>query len=155
MLIQLRAGMVAVCDDDINPDLLRRKWFLSRRGHVQSRTVVVARAILGIEGPKVVVRYRDGDPLNLQRANLEAIPRSHAAVGRKRKKSPSRSKYRGVHWSTKDDAWFAGITVTLEGRRVRRRIGPFRSEASAARAWDCYISEMVPGFSYSKLNFPG
>jgi hypothetical protein len=53
-------------------------------------------------------------------------------VARRLWKTKTTSRFRGVSWSTKTQAWVAKITPT----RHERRLGTFDVEEEAARAYD-------------------
>jgi hypothetical protein len=78
----------------------------------------------GLEGDHI-----DHDTLNNRRSNLRVV--NHAGNGQN--KSGHRngtSKYRGVHWHTRDKKWVAQVKVN--GRHIY--LGRFPSEEAAAEA---------------------
>jgi hypothetical protein len=91
------------------------------------------RLVLGApEG--MMVDHKNGNGLDNRTANLRLTDNSGNqanATGGLRSRSGS-SQYRGVTWDRDRSKWMAAIKV----RGVRRHLGRFMDEASAARAWN-------------------
>ena len=95
----------------------------------------------------MVVDHIDGNSLNNRRSNLRiCTPRQNTANRAKTRNGTSR--FKGVHFCTRDRKWRAQIGV--DG--ARRFIGDFDDEVEAARAYDRKAAELFGEFAY--LNFP-
>ena len=98
-------------------------------------------------GSAVLVDHRDGNGLNNQRSNLR--PATHAQnLQNTRKRAGTTSRFKGVCWNKKKQAWVAFIKH--EGKK--KYLGCFSSEEVAARAYDFAASETFGEFAC--LNFP-
>lgn len=160
--IPLSQGKVALVDDCDYDYLMQWKWYATK-GEVtwyakrsvhnkltqKKDTVCMHRLILGVENPKLYVDHKDHDGLNNTRSNIRVCTPSQNNLNRK--KSVGRSKYKGVFFvpiDTRIKKWRASIDVN--GRRFR--LGAFKTEEDAARAYDAKAVELQGEFAY--LNFP-
>jgi hypothetical protein len=110
----------------------------------------VAKLILKAEG-KTRIHYKDGNPLNLKRNNIEVITSKKAHYKSKKFKTmngeiPS-SSYKGVSWSKHACKWSAYIKLDL----AKKHLGYFEFETDAAKAYnEAAIANF--GKEYSRLN---
>lgn len=97
----------------------------------------------------VAVDHINGDKTDNRAANLRAA--TTAENSRNYKKPPGKnSRYRGVSKSTNCASWTAAISCAKSKRKIH--LGSFRSEATAAEAYDIAAREMHGDFA--TLNFP-
>lgn len=147
--------------DDADYDLLRRKqifwdkyrkqlltlWF-SKEG---KRTVApVAKLMIDCEG-KTIITYKDGNPLNLKRENIDLINRKKAHGKMEKAKSINGKKptsiYKGVSWSNFAKKWSAYICCDAH----KKHLGYFINEEDAAEAYNIAAKERW-GNAYSNPN---
>lgn len=148
--------------DDLDYEVLRQQaifydeqreqvlalWFSKKK----KRTVApVVKLMLEAEG-KTIIKYKDGNSLNLRRENIDCISRK-IAHGKMRKgrtfgkdKKPT-SIYKGVSWSRFAKKWSAYICVNDK----KKHLGYFSKEEDAGRAYNESAKEHW-GEEYSNLN---
>lgn len=147
--------------DDFDYDVLRQQavFFDNRRQVVMAlwisskgkRTIApVAKLLLGAEG-NAVIHYKDKNPLNLRRSNIELISHQKAHFKQKKQKTANgeipTSIYKGVSWNKFAKKWSAYIKED-EGKK---HLGYFFREEDAARAYNDAAIETF-GKEYSELN---
>jgi hypothetical protein len=117
--------------------------YLSRSFPVGStwKNVRLHRALLGLApGDRMrEVDHIDRDTLNNRRSNLRVV-RHGGNMQNMPAVRGSSSRYRGVHWSTKRNAWVA--QVSARNRRVY--VGQFSDEAEAAEAARRARAQLLP-----------
>jgi hypothetical protein len=91
--------------------------------------------------------HRDGNGLNNQRENLRPCTESQNSQNR-RKSVGKTSKFKGVAWHIRKLRWIA----TLAHNGKRHYLGYFKTQQSAARAYDAVAREHFGEFAV--LNFP-
>lgn len=92
----------------------------------------MARLVLATDpAPGHVVSYRDGDPLNNQRANLRYCTRGEAQRNR-HKHACAGSRFKGVAYDRVQLRWRAHIRVD----RKQIYLGRFQTEEEAAAAYN-------------------
>lgn len=147
--------------DDFDYEVLRQQdiWFDEQRQSVmalwiskEGKRVVapVAKLLLEAEG-KTVIHYKDRNPLNLRRDNLELISHQKAHYKEKKQRTangnvPS-SIYKGVSWNKFANKWSASIKLDYK----KKHLGYFLSEEDAAKAYNEAAIENL-GVEYSELN---
>jgi hypothetical protein len=94
------------------------------------------------------VDHKNGDGLDNRRANLRPASRSQNAQNQPKQNRATSSRFKGVHWNTREEKWVA--RVGINGKRVY--LGSFHSEEDAARAYDAAAQERFG--EYAHLNFP-
>lgn len=147
--------------DDFDYEVLRQQdiWFDEQRQSVMAlwiskerkRVVApVAKLLLGAEG-KTVIHYKDRNPLNLRRDNIELISHQIAHYKEKKQKTYSGNKpssiYKGVSWNKFANKWSASIKLDYK----KKHLGYFLSEEDAAKAYNESAIENW-GIEYSELN---
>jgi hypothetical protein len=101
------------------------------------------RAALHLPGPRRKLNY----PAAARKLGA-ATPTQLRAEARRQMKETTSSKYRGVHWSKKEEVWVAAI-----GHRSKPyRLGSFHDEERAAEAYDTAARKLHK--RRAVLNFP-
>lgn len=150
----------ALVDNNNHARLSKMKWYL-RQGTAHRSLVIdgkqkhipMAAYIIDIPAGMLVV-YKDGNKLNLQRDNLAAIPAdihrrtSRPAQSKKQSKyGHVSSVYKGVtHY---DRQWWVA-RIWIDGKN--KSLGYFSDEVTAARAYDRAVLEHFGEHAYR--NFP-
>jgi hypothetical protein len=147
--------------DDKDYGVLRQQglFYDENRNHVMAvwhsskgkkTAAPVAKLMMDIEG-KSVIRYKDNNPLNLKRENIECITHQIAHYKEKKARTSSgetpTSIYKGVSWSKFAKKWSAYIN--LNGKKSH--LGYFVVEEDAASAYNEAAKENW-GEQYSNLN---
>jgi hypothetical protein len=110
----------------------------------------VAKLMLDIVGD-VIIHYKDGNPLNLKRENIDLV--NHKIAHQKQNKqktsngSPTTSIYKGVSWSNFAKKWSAYIKLDYK----KKHLGYFVEEIEAAKAYNEAAKESWGENNY-KLN---
>lgn len=125
--LRARDGSVrawATVDDADLPLVGGHRWCLmakdgyagrTDRSGEKQRTVLLHRVIMGLTpGDGREVDHRNGDGLDCRRANLRIV--THAENGQNRVRVHGLSRYRGVTWHVKRQAW--SVRVGIDYRRV-------------------------------------
>lgn len=152
--------VVALVDRGNYARLSKINWYIrygtphtSIRVDGKQKHIAMAHYVLDVP-PDMRIVYKDGNKLNLQRANLDAIP---AAIHR-RASRPARAKrqskyghissrYKGVtHY---DREWWVS-RISINGKN--KSLGYFYDEVTAARAYDRAALENFGEHAYR--NFP-
>ena len=149
--LALTQGMVALVDEIDFPLINKHKWrahpglatYYAVTGH---RNLRMHRIILSAPA-EMMVDHRNGNGLDNRRCNLRLCTRSQNAVNSAGPKGGS-SQYKGVYWSKQKQRWIA--EVRCNDRKYR--IGRFRNEQEAARAYDEAALRLFGEFA--RLNFP-
>lgn len=142
--------------DDLDYEVLRQQDLFvdKQRGHVMAlwiskkgkRTVApIVKLMLDVEG-QTVIRYKDKNPLNIRRNNIEYITHKIAHYGQKKQENTT-SIYKGVSWSKFAKKWCAYIGIDGD----KKHLGYFSEEADAAMAYNDKAIE-VWGEKYTLLN---
>lgn len=127
--------------DDLDYEVLRQQalFWDNNRGCVmaiwylkEGKRIVapVAKLMLDKEG-KTIISYRDGNPLNLKRENIECI--THKVAHQKQKKPDNTTSiYKGVSWSKFANKWSAYIKTDY----IKKHLGYYTYEEDAAKAYN-------------------
>lgn len=145
--VPLFGGFVARVDDSDFALVSSFRW-RAKKGHGtlyavahdyengNDRTIRMHRLILGLSGP--AIDHRDGDGLNNQRHNLRVCTDSQNQYNKRR--SWSRSGYKGVFWDKRKQKWWARIGV-------RGFLGYFDDPREAALAYDAAAIRLFGEFA--------
>ena len=87
--------------------------------------------------------------LDNRKVNLRPATVSQNLCNRPKRKSKTRSKYKGLEWDKTQRKW--KVRIQLAGRK--KYIGSFANEIDAARAYDEAARQLHGDFA--SLNFPG
>lgn len=112
---------------------------------VGKKTIYLHRFILE-PTDKETVDHINGDGLDNRRENLRICTQSQNLM--RQRKTRGKSKYKGVWKHQYKDKWCADI----KANGVRHRLGIFKTEKSAAKAYDEKAKEIHGVFA--RLNFP-
>ena len=96
--------------------------------------------------PKTV-DHEDTNTDNNKISNLRPATDSQSCMNRKKQKTPSSSRFKGVSWDKEMKKWSACIRID----RKLKRIGIFKDEVEAANAYDAKAKELFGDFAL--LNF--
>ncbi|MBL0870353.1 MAG: hypothetical protein IBJ18_07250 [Phycisphaerales bacterium] len=144
-----------------------RKWnFTVREGSRASKGAIVSvgprdservqlnRLIMGLDGdePAKGVRHANGNPLDCRRANLVLSTPAKTTRGAfkllHRSGRPTSSRFKGVYWNKRNQAWLAQIRID----DTQRKLGLFDDEEDAALAYDEAAREVWG--EQARVNFP-
>lgn len=152
--IELTFGKYAIVDAEDYPQLTKYKWCATEHGPTWYAQTLrrdgvplsMHRLITG--APKgLFVDHRDHNGLNNRRSNLRLC--THAENSRNTRPAWGKSsRYKGVSWDKNRSRYQANIRYN--GKLIR--IGRFKSEIAAAKAYDKKAFELFGEFAY--LNFP-
>jgi hypothetical protein len=158
--IPLTQGRFAIVDPEDYDRISRYKWHLNKGTH----TCYAVRSLTnGKKEPRKNMRMHDlilnlppdrycdhinHNGLDNRKANLRPATRAQNIWHRRKFKSPSRSKFKGLCWMSKENRWLARITVN--GQRLC--LGSFENEIDAAKAYDRAAKQHFGAFAI--LNFP-
>jgi hypothetical protein len=159
-LIELTRGKFAIVDTEDYHRLKKHKWHAHKSPHtyyaVKSLTNGKKQKRINMYMHHLVVNVTEAmkcdhinhNGLDNRKANLRIATHTQNVWNRRKFKTPSRSKYKGVDWVKDIKRWRARITV--DGRRLH--LGFFRDEVDAAKAYDQAAREYHKEFA--ALNFP-
>ncbi len=107
------------------------------RKHTKESKEKISLSISGEKNPMFNKKHSKETRLlfSIQRLNNKNGINNKNGLGHKRKNATS--KYYGVSWNIERQNWYVGIT--LKGKGIR--IGSYKTEADAAKAYDKYIIE--------------
>lgn len=110
----------------------RHRWCLHGRGYaitqIDGRKVLLHRFLLGLQhGDQRQGDHINGDRLDNRRENLRIVTRGQNSQNVRRGGS---SRYRGVHWSTRDGGW---VAQAKRSNGSSEFLGRFSSEEEAGR----------------------
>lgn len=146
--------------DDLDYEVLRQQplFFDNRRKTVSAvwvdgkKKIVapVAKLMLDAEG-KTIIHYKDKNPLNLKRDNIQYINRKVASQKQSKARTANGNEptsiYKGVSWSKFAKKWCAYIKIDF----AKKHLGYFLKEEDAAKAYNEFAKENW-GEDCSKLN---
>lgn len=161
--IPLTQGYFTVVDDEDHEYLSQFKW-RAENAHRADRFPIYAtrgvrrqknkteresmhRLVIGAKAGELV-DHIDGDSLNNTRSNLRIANATGNSRNRRKRRTPTTSKYLGVCWNKTAGKWQAGI----QANKRQRFLGLFVDEDSAALAYDKAVEELNDEFK--KRNFP-
>ncbi len=124
-------------------------WYAARlkiAGPYKTRTISMHREIM--HAPKgILVDHRNCESLDNRRSNLRFATKRQNILNRRKRKNLT-SKYHNVHFDKTENVW--DCRITYKGKQVR--IGRFKNEIEAARAYDEAAKKYYGEFA--RLNFP-
>ena len=131
--------------------MLVRVLLLYRRihyGYVFRKIPLTQRKFLGLgHGDKIVTDHINHNGLDNRKVNLRPATFSQNLCNRPKRCTNTRSKYKGLEWDKTQGTWKARIQHN--GRK--KYLGSFKSESSAARAYDAAARKYHKDFAI--LNF--
>ncbi|MHC4641360.1 MAG: AP2/ERF family transcription factor [Planctomycetota bacterium] len=158
--IPLTRGEFAIVDPEDYPRLAKHKWHLAKsptgsyavrwkRGPVKNtrRRIWMHRQVIHIPR-SLLCDHVNCNSLDNRKENLRPATVSQNLCNRTKKKSKSRSIYKGLEWDRIQRKWKARIQ--LNNRKIY--LGSFNLEIEAARAYDQAAKKHHREFA--NLNFP-
>jgi len=158
--IPLTRGKFAIVDPEDYHRLRKYKWHVNKSVHtfyaVHSLTngrnaprknLQMHRLVINVP-PDCFCDHINHNGLDNRKANLRIVTHTQNVWNRRKFKSYSLSKYKGVDWSKDMKRWRARILVN--GKRIY--LGSFKSELDAAKAYDRAALKYHGDFAC--LNFP-
>jgi hypothetical protein len=157
--IPLTKGLFAIVDPDDYHRLVNFNWHARKSAY----THYAVRYLSGGKGKTkieymhhVIIDIPEGlfcdhinhNGLDNRKANLRPATLAQNIRHRRKFKSPSRSKYKGLTWRKKEKAWH--VRIYTNGKRIF--IGSFKDEFAAAHAYDRAAKQFYGQFA--ELNFP-
>jgi hypothetical protein len=164
--IPLTKGLFAIVDPDDYHRLVNFNWHASKSAHTHYavRYLPKGNVVSPSNRRKNKVEYMhhliidipeglfcdhiNHNGLDNRKANLRPATLAQNIRHRRKFKSPSRSKYKGLTWRKKEKAWH--VRIYTNGKRIF--IGSFKDEVAAAKAYDSAAKQFYGDFA--TLNFP-
>jgi hypothetical protein len=158
--IPLTQGKFAIVDPEDYPSFAKYKWHLAQsptglyavRWHRVKykntrKRIWMHRQVIHV--PKnMVCDHVNRSSLDNRKANLRPATVSQNLCNRSRRKTKTRSKYKGLEWDRAQKKWKARIQ--FNNRKIY--LGSFASEIEAAKAYDSAAKKYHREFAV--LNFP-
>lgn len=158
--IPLTKGKFAIVDPEDYKRLAKYKWHLSisptssyaarwqrRQPGGLRKKIWMHREVIDI--PKhMLCDHKNGNGLDNRRTNLRPATVSQNLCNRRKTKSKTRSKYKGLEWDKIQRKW--KVRIQHNGKRIY--LGSFSKEIDAARAYDKKAKVLFGQFA--SLNFP-
>lgn len=158
--IPLTQGQVALVDDEDYEELSKYKWqvratrragvfyavrTVTRKGR-SAQSIYMHRQIMGATKGQDV-DHRNGNGLDNRRENMRLCSRAQN-IQNKRKIVACSSQYKGVSFYRRRRCWEAYINRPNEsGNGKRERLGYFKAELDAAKAYNSAAREMFGEFA--------
>ena len=143
-MIPLTKQKFAIVDPEDYDRLIKYKWYAHNNNHtfyaVRSLTngkflprknMYMHHLVVDIP-PGMFADHINHNGLDNRKANVRPVTHTQNVWHRRKFKSPSRSRFKGVDWANDMKRWRARITVN--GKRMY--LGSFKTEVEAARAYD-------------------
>jgi hypothetical protein len=146
-------GKFAIVDDEDFERLNKYRWaaqhnpfyaFRSVWRNGRSFGIFMHREIMNAPD-KVMIDHRNHDGLDNRKSNLRLC--SSAQNQANRRKGNGTSKYKGVHFNTRNSRWVAKLMY----KQKEYYLGVFKDETKAAKAYDAKARELFGEFA--KTNF--
>lgn len=150
--IALTQGQVALVDDEDYDKMSGRMWQIHTLGYarttIEGRSCYMHRLVTNAARDEEI-DHINGNKLDNRKANLRKATRfqNMQNVGPRYGGNKS-SRFKGVYWDGSTNRWKALLTVA----RTKHRLGGFRDEIEAARAYDAAAKQHHGDFAW--LNFP-
>ena len=154
--IPLTQGKFALVDNEDYPYLNRFKWsyhkdnkHVFRQGGTSSnRWIMYMEFLVKRKGSNDRYFFKNGNPYDLRKSNLEVRSLSNSAMGNRKTKILKTSKYRGVCWDKRNKKWCASLTKRIEGKRTKLLFEFYENEREAARKWNKKAKELYGEYAY-------
>ena len=149
--ILLTHEKVALVDNEDYERLSKIKWQYDKTScGVLYGTLRMSHAVLQTNQ---LIDHKDGDKLNNQKTNLRPCTLTQNSQNRRKIKTKTSSKYKGVHFRRNRGKWCATIWFqNIFGQKIQIWLGSFLVEKEAARAYDKAARQRFGEFA--ALNFP-
>lgn len=143
---------LVMIDDEDYVWLSRFKWWMQNNENGENyvttkvgKRVMCMHSLLLPSRSDSLVKYIDGNNLNLQKVNIK--PASRSQIGANRNPNAGK-KYKGAYLPEGEKRWRSQIVK--DG--VTYLLGSYETEEEAARAYDVKARELYG--DYARLNFP-
>jgi len=157
--IPLTKGLFAIVDPDDYHRLVNFNWHANKSAHThyavrylssgKGKNKIEYMHHLIIDIPEgLFCDHINHNGLDNRKANLRPATLAQNIRHRRKFKSPSRSKYKGLTWRKKEKTWH--VRIYTNGKRIF--IGSFKDEFAAAHAYDRAAKQFYGDFA--TLNFP-
>jgi hypothetical protein len=161
MRIPLTQGQFAIVDPQDYERLAKYKWHLAKSltglyaarwqrigPGGQRKKIWMHRQVIDVP-EHLVCDHVNGNGLDNRSANLRPATFSQNLCNRPKRKSKTRSKYKGLEWDKIQRKW--KVRIQYKGQKVY--LGSFSSEIDAANAYDKKAKALFGEFA--SFNFPG
>jgi hypothetical protein len=161
MRIPLTQGQFAIVDPQDYERLAKYKWHLAKSltglyaarwqrigPGGQRKKIWMHRQVIDVP-EHLVCDHVNGNGLDNRSANLRPATFSQNLYNRPKRKSKTRSKYKGLEWDKIQRKW--RVRIRYKGKRIY--LGSFASEKDAAKAYDKKAKVLFGEFA--SFNFPG
>jgi hypothetical protein len=164
--IPLTKGLFAIVDPDDYHRLVNFNWHANKSAHTHYAVRYLPKGnVVSLSNRRknkveymhhLIIDIPEGlfcdhinhNGLDNRKANLRPATLAQNIRHRRKFKSPSRSKYKGLTWRKKEKAWH--VRIYTNGKRIF--IGSFKDEFAAAHAYDSAAKHYYGDFA--TLNFP-
>jgi hypothetical protein len=139
--ISLTKGMIAVVDDEDFESLNRFKWYATqasgrfyaaRRDVVTKKIVLMHRQIMNPMDGQLIDHRETERTLDNRKSNLRVCNHAQNHQNAPKRKTPTSSRFKGVHFYKSRNKWIAYVVV--DGRQAH--LGYFATEKAAALAYN-------------------
>jgi hypothetical protein len=135
-------------DDDDFERVSMHNWYFYGNGYlvtsIKGRNIRLHRFIMNAP-MGMDVDHINGDSLNNSKTNLRICTHQENQMNQTPRKCGT-SKYKGVHWGTRDKKWISKIMI--DGNTIN--LGYFNNEIEAALAYNVKAQELFG--EYARLN---
>ena len=134
--------IVAFVDDEDYERISKFRWHARQRNNTWYAVRYTSTKTIGMHTEvlrtPVRIDHKDRNGLNNQKENLREATHSINNQNRQKFKIESSSKFKGVHWLSRDGKWVAGYGLDNKWFRI----GAFKTELEAAKAYDKKVLEV-------------
>lgn len=145
--ISLTKGKIAIVDDEDYCWLIKQNWYFDDRYAARThcrKKVYMHRLILKTD-KNMHTDHINGNKLDNRKCNLRICTNKENKRNVNKYKGGT-SQYKGVHWDSERELWFAQIKIG----KSSKYLGRFSSEEDAANTYNKYAKDMYGEFA--KLN---
>jgi hypothetical protein len=158
--IPLTRGRFAIVDPEDYPRLAKHKWHLAKSttgsyavrwqrnpAKKTRKRIWMHRQLINIP-QNLLCDHVNCNSLDNRKTNIRPATASQNLCNRPKRKSKTRSKYKGLEWDKTQRKW--KVRIQVNKRKIY--LGSFKSEIDAARAYDRAAKKYHREFA--NLNFP-
>ncbi|MHC4459950.1 MAG: AP2 domain-containing protein [Planctomycetota bacterium] len=159
-IIGLGNNLNAIVDLEDLPKLSKIRWFAEKHGNTYycvtsknkdtfGKKIYMHHIVKGNPPVGMEVDHCDGNGLNNKKNNIRFCSHKENCQARRKRKTKTSSKYKGVSWDKERKQWMVRI-MGIDGKN--HWLGRYNSELDAAKAYDEAAMEMFGNFA--QLNIP-